>query len=55
LKTLYCFSLTPIFSESLRIRQVNNRKIYAIDHGLVMSDGKLTVLQHRPAPGNDGL
>jgi len=25
----------PIFSESLRIRQVNNRKLCAIDHGLV--------------------
>ncbi|MCI0695197.1 ATP-binding protein [candidate division KSB1 bacterium] len=35
LEDAYCFSLTPIFSESLRIRQVNNRKIYAIDHGLV--------------------
>ncbi len=31
----YCFSQTQIFSESLRKRQVNNRKIYAIDHGLV--------------------
>jgi hypothetical protein len=35
LEDAYCFSLAPIFSESLRIRQVNNRKIYAIDHGLV--------------------
>ncbi|MFQ5652623.1 MAG: ATP-binding protein, partial [bacterium] len=30
-----CFSLVSIFSESVRVRQVNYRKIYAIDHGLV--------------------
>lgn len=35
LEDAHCFSLVPIFSESLRVRQVNNRKIYAIDHGLV--------------------
>ena len=35
LEEAYCFSQAPIFSESLRKRQVNNRKIYAIDHGLV--------------------
>jgi len=35
LEDAYCFSLAPVFSESLRARQVNNRKIYAIDHGLV--------------------
>jgi hypothetical protein len=35
LEDAYCFSQTPIFSESLRTRQVNYRKIYAIDHGLV--------------------
>lgn len=35
LEDAYCFSLVPIFSESLRVRQVNYRKIYAIDHGLV--------------------
>jgi predicted AAA+ superfamily ATPase len=35
LEDAYCFSQVPIFSESLRTRQVNNRKIYAIDHGLV--------------------
>jgi len=35
LEDAYCFSLVPIFSESLRKQQVNNRKIYAIDHGLV--------------------
>lgn len=35
LEETYCFSLVPIFSESLRKRQVNNRKIYAIDHGFV--------------------
>ena len=35
LEEAYCFSQTPIFSESLRKRQVNNRKIYTIDHGLV--------------------
>jgi hypothetical protein len=35
LEDAYCFSLAPIFAESLRTRQVNNRKIYAIDHGMV--------------------
>ena len=35
LEDAYCFSLVPIFFESLRARQVNYRKIYAIDQGLV--------------------
>jgi len=35
LEDSYCFSLVPIFSDSLRKRMVNYRKIYAIDHGLV--------------------
>lgn len=35
LEDAYCFSFVSIFSESLRARQVNYRKIYAIDHGLV--------------------
>ncbi|MFQ5632369.1 MAG: ATP-binding protein [bacterium] len=35
LEDAYCFSLVSIFSESERTRQVNYRKIYAIDHGLV--------------------
>ncbi len=29
------FSLVPIFSESIRKRQVNYRKVYPVDHGLV--------------------
>lgn len=35
LEDAYCFSLVSIFSESERARQVNYRKIYTIDHGLV--------------------
>lgn len=35
LEDAYCFSLVSIFSESVRTQQVNYRKIYAIDHGLV--------------------
>ncbi|MFQ5641146.1 MAG: ATP-binding protein [bacterium] len=35
LEDAYCFSLVSIISESVRARQVNYRKIYAIDHGLV--------------------
>lgn len=31
----YCFSFVPILSDSQRKRQVNYKKIYAIDHGLV--------------------
>jgi predicted AAA+ superfamily ATPase len=31
----YCFSFVPILSDSTRKRQVNYKKIYAIDHGLV--------------------
>jgi len=31
----YFFSFVPILSESLRKRQVNHKKIYAVDHGLV--------------------
>jgi len=33
----YCFSFVPIYSDSLRKRQVNYKKIYAIDHGLVIA------------------
>lgn len=35
LEDAYCLSLVSIFSDSLRKRQVNYRKIYAVDHGLV--------------------
>ncbi len=35
LEDAYCFSLVPVFSESIRKRQVNYRKNYAVDHGLV--------------------
>jgi len=35
LEDAYCFSLVSIFSDSLRKRQVNYRKIYVVDHGLV--------------------
>lgn len=35
LEDAFCFSLVTIFSDSLRKRQVNYKKIYAIDHGLV--------------------
>lgn len=35
LEDAYCFSLVPVFSESERKKQVNYRKIYAADHGLV--------------------
>ena len=31
----YCFSFVPILSDSMRKKQVNYKKIYAIDHGLV--------------------
>lgn len=35
LEDAYCFSLVSIFADSIRARQVNYRKVYAIDHGLV--------------------
>ena len=35
LEDAYCFSLVSIFSDSQRKRQVNYRKIYAVDHGLI--------------------
>ena len=31
----YCFSSVPVFTESLRKKQVNYRKIYCVDLGLV--------------------
>ncbi|MBU4445708.1 ATP-binding protein [bacterium] len=31
----YCFSSVPVFAESLRKKQVNYRKVYCVDHGLV--------------------
>ncbi len=34
LEDAYCFFSVPIFSVSLKTRQVNPRKIYAVDHGL---------------------
>lgn len=34
LEDAYCFFSVPIFSASLKTRQVNPRKIYAVDHGL---------------------
>ncbi len=34
LEDAYCFFSVPIFSASLKIRQVNPRKIYTVDHGL---------------------
>lgn len=41
LEDTFCFSLVSIFSDSLRKRQVNYRKIYAIDHGLVTATTNL--------------
>jgi len=35
LEDAYCLSSVSIFSDSLRKRQVNYRKVYAVDHGLV--------------------
>ncbi|MFW6140915.1 MAG: ATP-binding protein, partial [Acidobacteriota bacterium] len=35
LEDAFCFSFVPIFSDSLRKQQVNYKKVYAVDHGLV--------------------
>ena len=35
LEDAFCFSFVPIFSDSIRKQQVNYKKIYAVDHGLV--------------------
>jgi predicted AAA+ superfamily ATPase len=37
LEDALCLSLAPIFTESIRKQQINYRKIYFIDHGLVTS------------------
>lgn len=35
LEDAYCFFPMPVYSNSLRVQQVNPRKIYSVDHGLV--------------------
>ena len=35
LEDAYCFFPVSIYSDSIRVRQVNPRKIYSVDHGLV--------------------
>jgi len=35
LEDAYCFFPVSIYSDSVRVRQVNPRKIYSVDHGLV--------------------
>lgn len=35
LEDAYCFFSVPIYSESIRVRHANPRKIYSVDHGLV--------------------
>ena len=35
LEDAYCFFSVPIYSHSARVQQVNPRKIYSVDHGLV--------------------
>ena len=37
LEDALCLSLVSIFSESIRKQQINYRKIYFVDHGLVTS------------------
>ncbi len=35
LEDAFCFSLIPIFTESIKKRQINYRKVYAVDHRLI--------------------
>jgi len=34
LEDAYCFFSVPLYSDSIRVQQVNPRKIYSVDHGL---------------------